>query len=133
MIYIKDKHLECIHAKGISLLDVHFTTTRADDGPNGPELTTVDDDHIGPDMSVGADTIDSLNLSLGVVSRDTSAPLQVPVVTAERGVGMGRELWRSLTRSLGTFIKCNSIAQVNSIFRKSHCDKSSEATTSASH
>jgi hypothetical protein len=59
-----------------------FTTTRADDGPNGPESAPVDDDAMGPtDLSVAA-TIDNPNLSLGVVSRDTSATLQVPVATA---------------------------------------------------
>ena len=77
-----------------------FTTTRADDGPNGPESAPVDDDPMGPDLSTGVDAIDNPNLSLGVVSRDTSATLRVPAASAKRGVGMVQEFWRSLTRSL---------------------------------
>jgi hypothetical protein len=109
--HIKDKHPECIPAEGRSLLDMGFTTTRADDGPNGPESTLVDDDPMGP-PDPSPDAIDNPNLSLGVVSRDTSATLQVPVATAERGVGLGQEFWRSLTRSLDGVIKSNSTAQV---------------------
>ena len=101
--HIKDKHPECIPAEGRSLLDMVFSTTRADDGPNGPESTPVDDDPMGPDLSA-VDVIDNPKLSLGVVSRDTSAALQVPVATAEIGVGMGQEFWRSLTRSLHSVI-----------------------------
>ena len=111
--HIKDKHPECIPAEGRSLLDMGFTTTRADVGPNGPESPPVDDDPIGPpDLSAAALVVDNPNLLLGVVSRDTSATLQVPVATAERGVGMGQEFWRFLTRSLDGVIKSNSTAQV---------------------
>jgi hypothetical protein len=74
----------------------------------------VDDNPMGPDLLAGGDAIDNLNLSLGVVSRDTSATLQVPVATVERGVGMGQEFWRSLTRNLDRVIKYNSTAQVAS-------------------
>ena len=42
---------------------------------------------MGPtDLSV-VDAIDNPNLSLGVVSRDTLATLQVPFATAKRGLG----------------------------------------------
>ena len=112
MRHIKDKHPECILAEGISLLDMGFTMTRADDGPKDPKLAPVEDDPMGPDLSADVDAIDNPNLSLGVVSRDTSATLQVPVTTAEREVGMGQKFWRSLTRSLDGVIKSNSSAQV---------------------
>ena len=94
MSHIKDKHPECIPAKGRSLFDMGSTKTRADDGPNGPESAPVDDDPMGPDLSNGVVAIDNPNLSLGVVSQDTSATLHVPVAIAERGVGMGQEFWR---------------------------------------
>ena len=51
MNHIKDKHPWCIIAEGISLLDMGFTKTSADDGPYGPESAPVDDGPICPDLS----------------------------------------------------------------------------------
>ena len=71
MKHISKDYPECISAEGRSLLDMGFTTRRADDGPNGPQLDVVDDDPMGPDLSAGVVAVDNPNSSLGVVTRDT--------------------------------------------------------------
>ena len=78
-----------------------FTTTRADDvrnSPNIPGLASADDGRNVPELAAVDD----------VPQHD----LEVPVAADEGVIGLGQQFWRSLTQSLDGVIKSNSTAQV---------------------
>ena len=70
MKHIKSNHAACLPSEG-KLLRMGYTTTRADDGPNNPNipgLSSADDDPNVPEMTVGDVVRDSPGLSVGIVA-----------------------------------------------------------------
>ncbi len=106
MMHIKSKHPEHIPADGMSLLGMGFSITGTDDCPNVSEQLPVDDGPSGPDLSSVDVALPPPSPSRG---RLANAHVEATTATVERGLVMGPEFWRVHTRSLDGVIKSNSI------------------------